>query len=144
MQVLLIATDNLPQLCPVTHSTPASLIPIVSRPVMALAVELLARAGLKQIMVCHAPGNQEIAGYFGNGQRWGVRISYVPLNDQEHILPFAAARLTDTTLVLPAAATCRSRSGTFTPPSNVILSGSSMSLSHGLFWRCCCRLWRWW
>lgn len=77
MQVVLLATDEEPKLHPLTTTRPAALLPIVNRPVMEIALEILARAGLKQILVSLYERSGHIAAYFGSGSRWGVQIQYV-------------------------------------------------------------------
>jgi NDP-sugar pyrophosphorylase family protein len=104
MHVLLLATDEQPKLPLLTDTIPAPLVPIVNRPVLAVAVEILARAGYKDLLVslCHNGGN--IASYFGNGSRWGVTIEYVIQREgwgSAGALAWAAQLLTETVLVLP-------------------------------------------
>ena len=66
------------RLDPLTRNLPKPLVPIVNKPVMEHIVEMLARNGFKDIMVnLHYLGEQ-IEGYFGNGKKWGVNISYSP------------------------------------------------------------------
>ena len=107
MQAILLATDQLQKLAPLTEHTPAPLLPITNRPVMAYAVEVLARSEVKQIMVALANRGSEIASYFGNGRSWGVQFDYLVQRDAYNltdVLRGAAARVHETLLVMSANA----------------------------------------
>ncbi len=83
------------------------LAPIANRPLIAMALDMLARAGsgAVRLLLCHdaAP----IADYVDEGRRWGLSVRPVhlpaPLGDVG-TLRFAAAGLEDTLLVLPGDA----------------------------------------
>ncbi len=105
MQVLLIATNEAAKLRPLTDTTPAALLPVVDRPVIALTLELLARAGCRQLLIslCHEGG--ALMEVLGDGARWGLKIDYLfqraPLGPAG-ALRWAAPRLSETILLLPA------------------------------------------
>lgn len=105
MHVLLLATNEHSELRPLTDSLAAPMVPIVNRPVMALAIEILARAGYKNLFVSLYQNGGSIASYFGEGRRWGVQIEY--LTQREALGSAGAVRwasdlLKETVLVLPA------------------------------------------
>jgi NDP-sugar pyrophosphorylase family protein len=105
MHVLLLATNEQAKLLHLADALPTPLMPIANRPVMAITVEILARAGYKELFVslCNNGGN--IASYFGNGSRWGVQIEYLIQREgwgSAGALSWAAQLLTETVLVLPA------------------------------------------
>lgn len=105
MHILLIATDEQPKLQLLTEALPSPLVPIVNRPVMAVAVEILARAGYKDLLVSLCNRGGSIASYFGNGRRWGVQIEYLIQREgwgSAGALAWAGQLLTKTVLVLPA------------------------------------------
>lgn len=78
MKAMILAAGVGSRLDPLTRNLPKPLVPIVNKPVMEHIVELLARNGVKQIMVnLHYHGDQ-IKNYFGDGKKWGVEISYSP------------------------------------------------------------------
>jgi NDP-sugar pyrophosphorylase family protein len=107
MQVILIATNYDSRLRPVTDTTPAALVPIVNRPVIALALEILARAGLKRIVVVLGRGGDQVVAYCQDGRRWGVQIEYVTIEDAGNAsaaLAAAAHMIQETTLLLSAEA----------------------------------------
>ncbi|MEO7912490.1 MAG: sugar transferase [Roseiflexaceae bacterium] len=88
-----------------TEALPTPLVPIVNRPVMAIAVEILARAGYKDLFVSLCNRGGSIASYFGDGSRWGVQIEYLTQREgwgSAGALAWAGQLLTETVLVLPA------------------------------------------
>jgi NDP-sugar pyrophosphorylase family protein len=107
MHVLLLATDEQHKLEPLSEQLPSPLIPIVNRPVIGIALELLARAGIKRATVSLSQRSGSIAAYLGSGGRWGLQLSFAvqrePLGTAGAIR-WAAAHLHETILVLPADA----------------------------------------
>jgi len=105
MHILLLATDEQPKLTLLADTLPTPLVPIVNRPVMAVAMEILARAGYKDLFVSLCNRGGSIASYFGNGSRWGVQIEYLIQREgwgSAGSLAWAGQLLTETVLVLPA------------------------------------------
>ena len=64
------------RLRPLTSNQPKPMVPIVGKPCMEHIVELLRSHGFDDIVVTLAFMPQLIRGYFGNGERLGVRMSY--------------------------------------------------------------------
>jgi len=64
------------RLRPLTCSRPKPMTPIMNKPVMEYAVELLSRHGIKDICVTLQYLPQEIIRYFGDGSAFGVKLSY--------------------------------------------------------------------
>lgn len=107
MQVIILATDEQRKLPPLTDGLPAPMLPIVDRPVMATTVEIVARAGYKQILMSLYERGGQIAAYFGGGRRWGVDIQYVTQREawgSGGALRWAGGLLGETFLALPGDA----------------------------------------
>jgi NDP-sugar pyrophosphorylase family protein len=107
MQAIILATDEERKLPPLTDTTPGPLIPVLDRPAMAMTVEILARAGLKRIMVSLFNHGGPIAAYFGSGKRWGVDLEFVTQRESwgsAGSLKWAARMLSETFIVLPGDA----------------------------------------
>ncbi len=103
----LIATAEDRRLPPLTDVLPDVLLPIVDRPVMATTIEILARAGIKRILVALHEQTAPITATFGSGKRWGVEIEYVSLNEawaDGGALRWATPLIQETCLVLPGNA----------------------------------------
>ena len=55
---------------------PEFLVPIANKPIVEHLVELLARHGIRDIIMVLKHMPYETEEYFGDGSRWGVRFSY--------------------------------------------------------------------
>lgn len=64
------------RLRPLTEEISKPMVPIVNRPVMEHIVELLARHGFREIYVNLHYHPEVITRHFGNGEKWGVSITY--------------------------------------------------------------------
>lgn len=105
MKGLLISTTDGSKLEPLTDKLPQAMLPITNQPVMALAISVLARHGVKELTaVLHdRPGS--IAAYFGDGSRWGTSLIHetpAPHFGAVGILQTAANWLDETFVLLPA------------------------------------------
>lgn len=107
MQAIILATDEQLRLPPLSDTTPTPLIPVVDRPVMATAVEILARHGQKRLLVSLYHRGGSIAAYFGSGSRWGINIEYLTQRESwgsAGALKWASRLLNETFLVIPGDA----------------------------------------
>jgi NDP-sugar pyrophosphorylase family protein len=107
MQAILLATGEGDSLHPLSDTLPSAMLPLVNRPAMSYAVELLSRCRVGEALVSLHRLGGSIEAYFGDGARWGLRLSYLlqrePLGTAG-ALKWAAGRLSETFLVLPAGA----------------------------------------
>jgi NDP-sugar pyrophosphorylase family protein len=96
MQALILAGGEGTRLRPLTIYTPKPVVPIVNRPFLYYQLELLKRAGIKEITLSLSYQPNKIADIFGEGDENGVKIYYTveasPLgtagaykNAQEHL-----------------------------------------------------------
>ncbi len=96
MQALILAGGEGTRLRPLTIYTPKPVVPIVNRPFLYYQLELLKRAGIKEITLSLSYQPNKIADIFGDGDETGLRIYYTveasPLgtagaykNAQEHL-----------------------------------------------------------
>lgn len=76
MKAMILAAGVGSRLDPLTRHIPKPMVPIVNRPVMEHIVELLARHGIKEIMVNLHYLADQIENYFKDGKKWGVKINY--------------------------------------------------------------------
>jgi NDP-sugar pyrophosphorylase family protein len=107
MQAILIATGENHKLLPLTGTMPTPMVPVVDRPTMVYAIELLARAGIRDIFVSLYDQADAIQRYFGNGERWNVRLHYLfqpHASGSAGAIKYAQQQLTETFIVLPADA----------------------------------------
>lgn len=105
MQAMLIATGEETKLLPLTASMPTPMAPIVDRPVMVYAIELLARAGIRDIHVSLYDQANAIESYCGHGERWSVQLHFLLQRTACGVagsLKRAEPLFTETFIVLPA------------------------------------------
>jgi NDP-sugar pyrophosphorylase family protein len=76
MQALILAGGKGTRLRPLTIHTPKPVVPIVNRPFLIYQIELLKRAGVKDITLSLSYQPGKIEDIFGDGSEYGVRIRY--------------------------------------------------------------------
>lgn len=76
MRAMILAAGEGTRLSPLTNHLPKPMVPVVNRPAMEHIVRLLASHGFDEIMVNLHHLADHISGYFGDGSRFGVRITY--------------------------------------------------------------------
>lgn len=64
------------KLRPLTYELPKALIPIHGKPLVEYTIELLKKSDIRNIIFCTGHLGNKIKDYFGNGKKWGVRITY--------------------------------------------------------------------
>ncbi len=66
------------RLRPITHTSAKQLVPVANRPVLFYAIQAMADAGIEEVGIIIAPETgDEIREVTGNGERFGVRITYI-------------------------------------------------------------------
>jgi mannose-1-phosphate guanylyltransferase / phosphomannomutase len=97
------------RLRPLTSNQPKPMVPIVGKPCMEHILELLARHGMREIIVTVAFLPQAIRSYFGDGETLGLDIEYSveesPLGTAGSVR-LASDKLDDTFLVISGDALC--------------------------------------
>lgn len=76
MKAVILATNTSQNLQPLTDSLPDPLVPLVGRPIIVYTLELLARAGLQDVVVCLHNNAGNIESTLGTGRRWGLNLEY--------------------------------------------------------------------
>ena len=105
MLALLLATGETDKLKPLTENIPSPVIPLVNKPIMSYAVELLARQGIKEILVSLNDLADQVETFFETGRRWGVKFDYLLQREAwgtAGALKWAETSLNETFIVLPA------------------------------------------
>ncbi|MGA2091399.1 MAG: NDP-sugar synthase [Endomicrobiales bacterium] len=77
MKALILIGGLGTRLRPLTCSTPKPLLPIVNKPFLEYQIDLLKRHGITDVILCISYLSHVFENYFGNGEKWGVKISYV-------------------------------------------------------------------
>ena len=76
MKAIIMAGGEGTRLRPLTCNIPKPMMPIMDKPIMEYAVELLKNVGIKDIGATLQYLPDEIINYFGDGRDFGVNISY--------------------------------------------------------------------
>ncbi len=76
MQAVILAGGPPNRLHPVDTAVPKPMLPLFDRPVLEHTIKLLARHGIEDVIVTLSREAIDLAHYFGDGRRFGVRIRY--------------------------------------------------------------------
>jgi len=84
MQVIILAGGRGTRLKPYTNNFPKSLVPVGDHPILEILLKQVSRYNIKEIIISTGHLAELIMAYFGNGEKWGMKIRYVreekPLN----------------------------------------------------------------
>lgn len=76
MKLVLMAGGKGERLYPLTKEVPKPMLPLDGKPVLEHTIEWAKKQGLKDIIICSGYLANVIEEYFGNGEKFGVRIQY--------------------------------------------------------------------
>ena len=66
------------RLRPLTHTGPKQLLPIANKPMSQFCLESMIEAGVRDFaIIVGGIGTNRVKDYYGNGERFGVKITYV-------------------------------------------------------------------
>jgi NDP-sugar pyrophosphorylase family protein len=75
-QAVILAGGQGTHLRPYTYELPKSLLPIKGKPLMEHLIKRLKENGIDEIIVCLGYLGEKIKEHFGNGEKFGVKITY--------------------------------------------------------------------
>ncbi len=81
MQVVVLAGGLATRMRPRTETVPKALLDVAGRPFIDWQLELLARHGTTEVVMCIAYLADMIRDHVGDGARWGLRMTYVEDKD---------------------------------------------------------------
>lgn len=76
MKAMLLAAGRGERMMPLTANKPKPMLEVSGKPLLLHHIEQLKTAGITDIVINHAWCGNQITDYFGNGERFGVKISY--------------------------------------------------------------------
>lgn len=76
MKAVILATNESDNLAPLTDILPGSMLPLPGKPLMAYTLEMLARSGIEEVVICLHRMGGNVEAWFGTGRRWGIHINY--------------------------------------------------------------------
>ena len=77
MQALILAGGKGTRLRPLTVYTPKPIVPVLNRPFLLYQIEILAKAGITEIVLSLSYQPDKIEDLLGDGSEHGVKLSYV-------------------------------------------------------------------
>jgi len=76
MQAVILAGGLATRLGPLTEAIPKSMVRIGDRPFLEYQIEVLRENGIEDLLLCVGYLGELVQEFFGDGERFGVRISY--------------------------------------------------------------------
>jgi len=77
MKAVILAAGEGTRLEPLTNVRPKPMVPIANKPILEHVVEAVVEAGIDEIVLVVGYKRQRIQNHFGDGNDWGVDITYV-------------------------------------------------------------------
>ena len=78
MKGILLHGGHGTRLRPLTHTGPKQLLPIANKPMSQYCIESMKEAGVTEIaVIIGGVGSNKVREYYGNGEKFGVKITYV-------------------------------------------------------------------
>jgi N-acetyl-alpha-D-muramate 1-phosphate uridylyltransferase len=76
MQCVILAGGLATRLRPMTDTVPKSMVLVAGKPFLAYQLQLLKKSGICNVVLCVGHLHEQITSYFGDGNAFGVSISY--------------------------------------------------------------------
>ena len=84
MQAVILAGGRGTRMAPITDTIPKPMIKIEGKPFLEYLIEMLREQGVQRILLLLGYLPEVVQEYFGDGERWGVKIEYsvTPVEDE--------------------------------------------------------------
>ena len=76
MKAVIIAGGLGTRLRPLTNNTPKPMLPIGEKPILEHLINWTKKSGIKSVVLCVSYLKESIEDYFGDGEKFGVKIEY--------------------------------------------------------------------
>ena len=78
MRGLILSGGRGTRLRPITYTSAKPVVPVADKPILFYGRQARAAAGLREVGIVVGDTHQEIRDAVGDGQRWRVRVTYIP------------------------------------------------------------------
>ncbi len=82
MQAVILAAGEGTRMRPLTQNKPKVMLPIANKPMLEHIIDAVRDAGIEDILLIVGYRKESITDYFGDGSKFGVRITYTTQNQQ--------------------------------------------------------------
>ncbi len=103
MKAVILAAGKGKRLEPLTETMPKCMLPLAGKPILEHLIHEIKKAGIDEIFIVIGYKGEEIRSYFGNGDKFGVRIKYVEQKERlgtAHALAMVRLKLKEDFLAL--------------------------------------------
>ena len=76
MKAVILAAGEGNRMRPLTYTRPKVMLPIANRPILEHLLIEAGKAGVREFIFVVGYHDEQVRGYFGSGDRWGVSINY--------------------------------------------------------------------
>ena len=76
MKAVILAGGLGTRLQPYTKSLPKPMLPLGEKPILEHEIEWIKKNGIKEIILCVSYLRKKIEDYFGDGEKFGIKIEY--------------------------------------------------------------------
>lgn len=81
-QIVILAGGLATRLYPITEKIPKSIVEINGRPFLEYQIDLCKKNGIEEIILCVGHLWEQVKDYFGDGSKFGVKITYSVENER--------------------------------------------------------------
>src|SRR3990170_3398492 len=103
-KAVILAAGEGQRLRPFTVTKPKAMLSIAGKPILQYVVEALAQHGIREVIIVVGYHREQVFDYFGNGEQFGIDITYVTQEKQlgtAHALAQAKNAVKGEFLILP-------------------------------------------
>ena len=76
MKAVILAAGEGSRMRPLTYTRPKVMLPIANKPILEHLLTEAKGAGIKEFVLVVGYHDEQVRGFFGDGRKWGVKISY--------------------------------------------------------------------
>lgn len=83
MKAIILAAGEGTRMHPLTYTRPKVMLPIINKPILEHLLLEVSKAGISEFIFIVGYRDEQVRDYFGNGEKWGVKIEYCNQRKQQ-------------------------------------------------------------